>query len=148
MLLSKRSADWSIQHCNKEMLTDARLSSPFHLCTEESCSRRLPWPLCMAGKKDNKFNGIVAKSYMLSARTQEIRAKEGRSPNSHAHLPLVTRVSRSKSFATCQIKSSARYVGYFKCSQISRVVFFWGGRGLRSQTHLTRIFQTYFACPL
>ena len=66
---------------------------------------------------------------MLSARTQEIRAKEGRSPNSHAHLPLVTRVSRSKSFATCQIKSSARYVGYFKCSQISRVVFFFFGGG-------------------
>ena len=42
---------------------------------------------------------------MLSARTQEIRAKEGRSPNSRAHLPLVTRVSRTKSFATCQIKS-------------------------------------------
>ena len=101
-------------------------------------------------KKDNKFNEIVVKRlHAFGKNTRKYAQKKVVRLDSRAHVPLVTRVSHSNYYATCQIKSIARYVGYFKYSQISRVVCGGGeGGGLQTQTHLTRIFQTYFACPL
>ena len=80
-------------------------------------------------KKDNKFNEIVVKRlHAFGKNTRKYAQKKVVRLDSRAHVPLVTRVSHSNYHATCQIKSIARYVGYFKYSQISRVVC-GGGEG-------------------
>ena len=79
-------------------------------------------------KIDNKFNEIAVKRlHAFGKNTRKYAQKKVVRLDSRAHVPLVTRVSHSNYYATCQIKSIARYVGYFKYSQISRVVC--GGEG-------------------